>query len=210
LIYLIKRKGKNKIKINKLSPDIYEIEDFVTVSEQENILNFCKKLEEDQWWIVPSYDKTFKEGFFYGKQYNGDKPLVFKDIETRMNSLFDSDSYFSTLALQRYKKDESIEAHRDYWIYDLDYHMRYGICIYYNDDYEGGELDYPDLGITYKPKARSLVMHGGNITHQSLPVSNDALRYFSTSFVRGSKDNPVILNKKLFDGIEEHDGSEYK
>jgi hypothetical protein len=52
-------------------------------------------------------------------------------------------------------------------------------------------------------------MHGGNITHESLPVTSDDLRYFSTAFVRGSKESPVVLNKQLFSEIEEHDGSRY-
>jgi hypothetical protein len=196
------------MKINKISPDIYEVEDFVSIDEQKEILDFCKNLEEDQWWI--SLSEEYKKEFFYGKQYNGDKPLVFRKIERRMNSLFTSMLNPESVALQRYKKGEQIQVHKDYWLYDLDYHIRYGICIYFNDDYEGGELFYQDLGITHKPKARSLVMHGGNITHESLPVTSDDLRYFSTAFVKGSKESPVVLNKKLFNGIEEHDGSEYK
>jgi hypothetical protein len=196
------------MKVNKISPDIYEIEDFVSIDEQKEILDFCKNLEEDQWWI--SLSEEYKKGFFYGKQYNGEKPLVFKAIDTRVRKIFESLFYLGAVALQRYKKGEQIQGHKDYWLYDLDYHIRYGICIYFNDDYEGGELFYQDLGITHKPKARSLVMHGGNITHESLPVTSDDLRYFSTAFVKGSKESPVVLNKKLFNGIEEHDGSEYK
>jgi hypothetical protein len=196
------------MKINKISPDIYEVEDFVSIDEQKEILDFCKNLEEDQWWI--SLSEEYKKEFFYGKQYNGDKPLVFRKIERRMNSLFTSMLNPESVALQRYKKGEQIQVHKDYWLYDLDYHIRYGICIYFNDDYEGGELFYKDLGITHKPKARSLVMHGGNITHESLPVTSDDLRYFSTAFVKGSKENPVVLNAELFSEIEEHDGSEYK
>lgn len=195
------------MKINKISPDIYEIEDFVTEDEQKEILNFCKNLEEDQWWI--SFSEEYKEGFFYGKQYNGEKPLVFKEIDKRVSDIFESLLYVGNVALQRYKKGEQIQVHKDYWLYDLDYHIRYGICIYFNNDYEGGELYYPELGITHKPKARSLVMHGGNITHESLPVTSDDLRYFSTAFVRGSKDSPVVLNKQLFSEVEEHDGSRY-
>jgi len=196
------------MKVNKISPDIYEVEDFVSIDEQKEILDFCKNLEEDQWWI--SLSEEYKKEFFYGKQYNGDKPLVFRKIERRMNSLFTSMLNPESVALQRYKKGEQIQVHKDYWLYDLDYHIRYGICIYFNDDYEGGELFYKDLGITHKPKARSLVMHGGNITHESLAVTSDDLRYFSTAFVKGSKENPVVLNAELFSEIEEHDGSEYK
>jgi hypothetical protein len=196
------------MKVNKISPDIYEVEDFVSVGEQQYIINFCKNLEEDQWWIPLS--EEYKKEFFYGKQYNAKKPFVFTKIDRRVNLLFSSMLNPETVALQRYKKDDKIQPHKDYWLYDLPYHVRYGICIYYNDDYEGGELFYPDLGIIHKPKARSLVMHGGNINHETLPVTSDDERYFSTAFITGSKEVPVVLNKSLFREIEEHDGSEYK
>jgi hypothetical protein len=196
------------MKINKISKDIYEIEDFVTIEQKTLILDFASSLKEEDWWISVSED--YKKGFFYGKQYNGEKPLVFQEIDKNVDALFESLLYFGSVAFQRYLKGAAIQEHRDYWLYDEPYHIRYGICIYYNDDYEGGELFYPDLNITHKPKARSLVMHGGNILHVNLPVTSDSERYFSTAFIRGSKDNPVVLNKKLFDGIEEPDGSEYR
>ena len=193
------------MKINRLSPDIYEIEDFVTIEQQEEILKFASGLDEKQWWLDDN-----KENFFYGKQYNGEKPKVFKEIDDQVNNLFDSLLYVGYVALQRYRQGAAIQEHRDYWLYDEPYHIRYGVCIYYNDEYAGGELEYSELGIVHKPKARSLVMHGGNILHKNLPVTDDLPRYFSTTFVRGSKDSPVLLNKELFSEIEEHDGSTYR
>ena len=193
------------MKINRLSPDIYEIEDFVTIEQQKEILKFSSELKEEQWWLDDN-----KENFFYGKQYNGVKPEVFTEIDNQVQNLFDSLLYVGYVALQRYRQGATIQEHRDYWLYDEPYHIRYGICIYYNDDYAGGELEYSELGIVHKPKARSLVMHGGNILHKNLPVLDDMPRYFSTTFVRGSKDNPVLLNKELFSEIEEHDGSTYR
>jgi hypothetical protein len=195
------------MKINKISPDLYEIEDFITLEQQKAVLNFASGLDEEQWWLSDSDD--YKNGFFYGKQYNGQRPLVFEEIDNQVNSLFESLQYVGKLALQRYHKGNAIQEHRDYWLKDEPYHIRFGICIYYNDEYQGGELEYSELGIVHKPKSRSLVMHGGNILHKSLAVLDDLPRYFSTCFVRGSKDSPVLLNKELFNGIEETDGSTY-
>lgn len=196
------------MKINRLSPDIYEIEDFVTIEQQEKILKFTSELEEEQWWL--SVNDDYKKGFFYGKQYNGEKPEVFKEIDNQVQGLFDSLLHVGSVALQRYRKGAMIKEHRDYWLKDEPHHIRYGICIYYNDEYQGGELEYSELGIVHKPKARSLVMHGGNILHKNLPVLDNMPRYFSTCFVKGSKENPVLLNKELFSEIEEHDGSTYR
>jgi hypothetical protein len=196
------------MKINKLSPDIYEIEDFITLEEQKEVLDFSRSLKEEDWWMADS--EEYKQGFFYGKQYNGDKPEVFNQINNKVKDLFESLLYVGDVALQRYRKEAKIKAHRDYWLYEEPYHIRFGICIYYNDEYKGGELEYPELGIVHKPKARSLVMHGGNILHSNLPVTSDDQRYFSTCFVRGSKEVPAILNQDLFREVEENDGTTYR
>ena len=98
------------MKINKLSPDIYEIEDFVTIEQQKEILKFASELEEEKWWLDDN-----KENFFYGKQYNGVKPEVFTEIDNQVQNLFDSLLYVGYVALQRYRQGASIQEHRDYW-----------------------------------------------------------------------------------------------
>jgi hypothetical protein len=45
---------------------------------------------------------------------------------------------------------------RDSWAGEL------AILIYLNDDYEGGELYFPERGLEFKPKANTLVMFPGN------------------------------------------------
>ena len=192
------------MKANLLSPDIYEIEDFITVEQQEKVLEYCKNLEESAWW-----DKEQEGTFFYGKQKPGELPKFFNEINENLNSLFYEFAYFGNVVLQRSFDQEPMQPHRDYWIKDLDYYIRYGIVIYYNDDYIGGEIEYPELGIVHKPKARSLVLHGGNILHGPKKVVGDSIRYFSTAFVRGSVDEPVFLNPSIFGDVEQHDGSNY-
>jgi hypothetical protein len=195
------------MKVNRLSPDIYEIEDFVTVEQQKQVLDFCNSLEEEQWWIAIS--ENFKEEFFYGKQYHGQLPEVFDEINENLRKIFTQSEYVPDIALQRSLDHEPMQAHRDYWLRNEDYHVRYGVVIYYNDDYEGGEIEYAELGIVHKPKARSLVLHGGNILHGPRKVTDSKVRYFSTAFVRATATNPVILNKELFGEVELHDGSSY-
>jgi len=196
------------MKVNKISPDIYEIEDFVSAEEQQKVLDFARSLNEEQWWISDS--EEYSKAFFYGKEYNGKKPEVFDEINNKVKNLFESLLYVGDVALQRYKKDAQMQTHTDYWLYDEPYHIRFGICIYYNDEYSGGEIQYPELGIVHKPKARSLVIHGGNILHANTPVTSDDIRYFSTCFVRGSKESPVVLNQDLFREVEETDGTVYR
>lgn len=192
------------MKVNLLSPDIYEIEDFVSVEKQEKVLEYCKNLEESNWW-----HKEQEGTFFYGKQKFGELPELFDEINKNVNKLFSEYANFGKIALQRSLDHEPLQTHRDYWLKNLDYYIRYGIVIYYNDDYLGGEIEYPELNIVHKPKARSLVLHGGNILHGPRKVNDDVVRYFSTAFVRGTADNPILLNSELFGKVEQHDGSNY-
>jgi hypothetical protein len=192
------------MKVNRLSPDLYEIEDFVTLEQQEKVLDYCQSLDESDWW-----HKEQENTFFYGKQSLVKLPEVFDEINKSVDNLFNSVFYWGSIALQRTLDHEPMQTHRDYWIKDLDYYVRYGVVIYYNDDYEGGEIEYAELGIVHKPKARSLVLHGGNILHGPKRVTNDKVRYFSTAFVRGSVECPVVLNPEIFGEVELHDGSNY-
>lgn len=47
------------------------------------------------------------------------------------------------------------------------------ILVYLNDDYEGGELEFPDWGCTFKPKAGTLIAFPSYIefTHRVHPVT---------------------------------------
>lgn len=43
--------------------------------------------------------------------------------------------------------------------------IKWGAVVYFNDDYEGGEIYYPEYNYWYKPKAGSMAMHTGNTRH---------------------------------------------
>lgn len=190
------------MSIKKISPDLYEIENFISDEELNEIMNFINTLEEKDWYFDDSDD------FWNGKRTQYEEGML-KKLTKRVNGILETNIDNTGLAIQRFKKDEYIKEHRDYWIYDLDHHIRFGLVLYLNDNYEGGEIYYPELDIKIKPKSRSLFIHGGNILHQSMPVISDSIRYFSTCFFRGTKERPVLLNKEMFYGIEESDGSIY-
>jgi hypothetical protein len=195
------------VKINLLSPDIYEIEEFISVDEQTTILEYCKNLDEAEWW--ESLSEKHKKSFFYGKQKIEALHSIFHEINKKVENLFDDVLEVYGLRLMRYYSGDAVELHTDYWDKEADVYLRYGIVLYYNDDYLGGEIEYPELGIVHKPKARSLIMHGGNIPHQTKKVTSDGYRYFSTCTVPGNVNKPVILNQELFGDIEQSDGSTY-
>jgi Rps23 Pro-64 3,4-dihydroxylase Tpa1-like proline 4-hydroxylase len=53
---------------------------------------------------------------------------------------------------------------------------------YLNENYEGGELYFPDHNITIKPKAGSLIMFPASFVHQVKPILS-GVRYTSTNSI---------------------------
>lgn len=183
------------MKINKIHESIYEIENFINEKDTSILLDILNNYNEKDWFTEnDQYTTDFWQGknlFFYHD--------ILKKINKDINNLFSSsDQIASVGSISRHRINESMGEHTDHWILDSEQYVAYGIVIYYNDDYEGGEINYPKLGIKIKPKARSLIMHAGNILHGTLPVLNNNVRYFSTSFIKGTKENPVVLNKEIF------------
>lgn len=78
--------------------------------------------------------------------------------------------------IKRYFVGSSMGPHFDGQ--DGDEDLVYSLCTYLNDDYEGGELYFPNQDITIKPKAGSLVMFPSQMpyVHEVKPVTN-GVRY---------------------------------
>ncbi len=58
------------------------------------------------------------------------------------------------------------------------------LLIYLNDDYEGGELEFPDWGVTFRPKSRTLIAFPSYIefSHRVHPVTKGE-RYTLVSWI---------------------------
>ena len=77
----------------------------------------------------------------------------------------------------------------DYGPLDDDSRITHGALFYINDDYEGGELVYTEKGVSLKPKANTLVVHGGakEFTHGVKRVTSGNRYTLSTfAFTAGS------------------------
>lgn len=177
-------------------------------------MNEILLISEDCWYKEdPS---VFEYSWWDGKTANFEKinfkSSIFQELYKRMSTLFESYVDITGINIQRYRINEYLGAHIDNndGHFKNGWHMRYGIVLYYNDNYMGGEIEYPDLHIVHKPKAGSLILHGGNIMHGTKPVLDNSVRYFSSCFVKGTKDKQVILNKNIFADLEESDGTTYR
>jgi hypothetical protein len=185
------------MEIIKLHDDVYQITDFLTEEELRQVNLVIDSLTEDMWF--PGEKKEIDDSdFWYGRNY----PAVesaFSVINEKLESFLDSYFYCPReIMLSRYTEGDYMKEHRDEWKHEPDNYIGYGFCVYYNDDYEGGELEYPELGIKIKPPANSVCIHGGDVLHRSLPVIGDKVRYFSTKFITGTSRSPTRLKGEIF------------
>jgi hypothetical protein len=77
--------------------------------------------------------------------------------------------------------NSSMEAHVD----DKDADLDNFICMaYINDGFTGGELHFPEIGITYKPSAGDIIIYQAKEKHEVLELT-DGIRYTFGYGLRG-------------------------
>jgi hypothetical protein len=80
---------------------------------------------------------------------------------------------------------------------------RYSFIIYFNDDFIGGEISYPDQGIYHKPKAGELIMHDVRSVHGVKQVKS-GIRYSHA----GQIEDDIWIPKSVYDSIDWPSGVE--
>ena len=198
------------MKVNLLYPEIYEIEDFVTVEQQEKVLEYCASLKDSDWFS----DDKYVSDFFKNKIFDKITLDAISEIDEKIKTLVHDCYMLHPVNLIRHLENDFMYPHTDdhkdnEQANERKTYSRYGLIIYYNDDYQGGELVYPNLGIVHKPKARSLLIHSGKHLHGTSKVIGNLPRYCSTTFFIGNKDNHPALNEDVFGHVPEDTEYEY-
>jgi hypothetical protein len=153
--------------------DIRVVNDFLHTKEIDILMKEC--LDPKTKW--QDRDSSVKV-----EVANSNSHDTIKDIKSRVNSFFDNTFYVQIIRhLNKTTKRTTWHKH-----YDAEYPgIEYGVIIYLNDDFEGGELFYPNLNYLYKPKSGDIVIHPATeeYTHEVYPVVSGE-RYTLTTFVR--------------------------
>jgi hypothetical protein len=163
---------------------IYEIENFLSEQEQSELLYIINNITND--WNNGSND------YWKGKNASVTGPAI-QNIDSRVKKLFSSYSHINSVhSINRFKPGDDMGKHADEVGHK---EIKFGIVIYINDDFNGGEICYPELNIIHKPKARSLIIHPGNAIHYVNKVLDGPVRYAMTTFVHGTDEKPAILEE---------------
>jgi hypothetical protein len=190
-------------KINIYYDQIYEIENFLLDKTTNDLLSFVN-LEGDKGWIKTHEGHT-------GTSNNETAQLIGsigKELENKIINYFNNVEKMVPIGqIKRLKSGESMPGHRDKGVSGYQkkeittkskHHSSptkdicFGIILYLNDDFEGGELYYKDLDLKIKPKKNSMVIHKSNIFHQVLKVKKGT-RYSMTSFIIGDESTYCII-----------------
>ena len=82
----------------------------------------------------------------------------------------------------RYQEGHFVKTHTDNNHVEI---RNISLCYYFNDDYEGGELYFPNIDLIIKPKKNQLVLFPSNFvySHEVKPVTSGT-RYAVTQWIR--------------------------
>lgn len=172
---------ENKMQFTKHADNVYEIENFLTDKEQEMFLSCVS----GKGWInyhPGSVVKKIDEIYFKDADKVSDRVLSFFENVSEIKPIKD---------LRRLRQGEYMPTHIDAGDPNNPEPIVFGIAIYLNDDFTGGELYYPDLKLKIVPKPRSLVVHDADLRH-SVQFVKSGTRYSITTFILGDKSTKFI------------------
>jgi hypothetical protein len=154
-------------------PDMIAVQDEETVKEMEEIY------------------KKFSEWPSFGKNYENVKNFEMHDVKwirKRGDGCIGMgmDAHWDGDPSEKYmdpKEDGTMK---------IPNRVKWGSVIYLNDDFEGGEINYIDFGISFKPKPGALICHKGDDPKYRHSVTNmTGIRYnLIFNFMYGDVNKP--------------------
>jgi len=181
------------MRIQKVSSDIFEVVDFLSELELSVIQSFIENASESESWNHVPVESHWHGRVLMVKETSKDPMLAhffMSKLEEKVASFFENYIQIHDMSsIIRYRTDDHMDVHRDN-VEKSDHNNVYGVVLYVNDDYEGGEIYYPDSNIEFKPKKNSMVIHPAGLSHGVRTVTG-GVRYVLTTFVRGSDKTSV-------------------
>ena len=169
------------------------VTDFITEDEKELCLKFLNSCNEDMWESVGGFwdkrvmflqkimDKDVNVANLLIKIENKEKEFIEKNIT--MGKKIYSDG----IGLVRWLEGQFQPPHADQP--QGFEHREFGSILYLNDNYDGGEIYYPDYGITIKPTSRAWAIHPGDLDHMhGVTEIKNGIRYTFPIFWRYNKE----------------------
>jgi predicted 2-oxoglutarate/Fe(II)-dependent dioxygenase YbiX len=106
--------------------------------------------------------------------------------------------YMEAINFIRYGENQHFQVHTDH---GFSYTCTVSSVVYFNDDYEGGELWFPYLDLTFKPEAGDIVMFPSTFiyAHAARPVTSGIKYSGVTMFDYNDRNHDI---KGSYDGVK--------
>lgn len=186
-----------KEQYKNLCPGVWVWEDFLSAEE---LVPIMEELKSQDW--------NGRQPVFGFKSFAKYKQRVLDSLNMPDAEMPELDSCI------RRKVDEGMEPHVDiqnhanplyYNVVDENSNVekvktkfaRFGAIIYFNDDYEGGEIDYLEHNFSYKPKAGSIVFHYATNVH-AVAMVKSGHRFTHSTYLQDS----FWVDKNVYENID--------
>jgi len=199
---------KSGFNTKEISKNVLLVNNFILEEEIEQLFKIINNTSEENWNVEytenlarfcmqkfgrDDVDNLVAEGKFEITQGWEDKNLTIyqydlsKIIYKRIVDILYLEncglqlSGFSTL--QRMQEGVELKCHTDQ---HTDPSIRYATILYLNDDYEGGELFFENIGLKIKPDRGSLLVFPGTeeFAHGVKSVKSGPIRYVIVGFIK--------------------------
>jgi CDGSH-type Zn-finger protein/predicted 2-oxoglutarate/Fe(II)-dependent dioxygenase YbiX len=165
--------------LQEVIPGIYIISDFISQDQVKEVMDFLRDNKNNTLRV----DETNPNPKMMDNRLIdiSGKGLSIADID--FSPLFDGlYSPLPIMNIMKYEIGEEFPPHQDTSVY-CPIESDWGLVLYINDDFEGGELYYPEKNITYRPQSGDLVIHGATeeFAHGTTPITKGT-KYVATSF----------------------------
>lgn len=205
---------RNAVKLNSTNLEIYQLDNFLTKEECQEIINTIKmeKLVESSTYNASDPNnsqindfRTSKTCYFYNRY-----PFI-NELESRIcKTIGINNRYSETIQAQKYCVGEQFKLHTDYFDpsilksnRSINGQRTWTFMIYLNEVEEGGHTSFPYAYISTKPKTGTAIMwnnlnndNSENIyaSHCGMPIIKGE-KYILTKWFKETEINLTIRNE---------------
>lgn len=136
---------------------ILYIENFIDQSMVDE-LNALIRSDYDDFYVKEVASKSVESRtFVFDEKYNHIIQHIYDKSSEALHKYYDTESEFKWQnRINHFYPGKFFPLHVDNM---FESEVTHGCVFYINDEYEGGEIYYPELGIEIKPPANSFIMH---------------------------------------------------
>lgn len=207
--------------LKKLEENIWVIPNFISEEDREKLMNCATSVPEEEWWIT---DRSWWNGKFLVPDGDQTFDQVVAKLKVDVREYLPDDVYLGAFgSIHRLIEGQGMFIHTDNptekrdlidddgnKIGETDGVNNYCILamVVYLNDFNGGEIFFPQIGFEYKANAGDLLLFPGTgkeYDHGVRPLASGPNRYITTGFGYDQKVERLKEMQYVFEDVETGD-----